>query len=360
MSVEVALYPPQLNTAWPLASDMVSEGDDHIRVTKNVIKTTFPNVAGAINATDVQINYLVGVTSSIQGQIDTKGNKAGQVWTGVHDFSGAASVSVPTLAQATSTTGAASTAFVQNEWATRLPNYTGPITASTTQLNYMVGVTSPVQAQINTKGAIAGQAWSGTHVFPSTTTVGPLTPAIQENLATVTSDVQAQINTKAAKAGDTYSGTHDFSGAMAITVPTPPTGSAGNRAASLDFVNATALSAALPGQVGNAGKFVRTDGSNASWAYPVLTPVPINANTNAVAGNYYIFLSGVTLTLPASPAVGDWLGFASGRSVTGGKVAVNGRPVKGRAPSGGVIDLLSANDAAVIFYANATDGWVQI
>lgn len=358
MSVEAALYPSQLNTAWPLSSDMVSEGDDHVRLLKTVDKTTWGNVAGAVLASHTELNYIVGVTSPLQGQINGKGSITGQTWTGAHVFSG--SIGVPTLAQGTSTTGSASTAFVQNEWATRLPNYTGPINASTTQLNYMVGVTSPVQTQIDSKGAIAGQTWSGPHVFPNTTTVGPLTPTIQGYLATVTSDVQVQVNAKAAKAGDTYSGTHNFTGATAITVPTLTAGSTGNNAASVDFVNATALGGVLPGQSGNAGKFIRTDGSNASWGWPVPTAVPINTNTNAVAGNYYIFLSGVTLTLPASPAVGDWIGFASGRNVTGGRLAVNGQPVKGRAPSGGFIDLLSANDAAVIFYANATDGWVQL
>lgn len=263
MSVETALYPSQLNTAWPLASDMVSEGDDHIRVTKTVIKTTFPNVAGAINATDVQINYLVGVTSSVQNQIDGKGSITGQNWSGPHVFGG--SVAVPTLAQATSTTGAASTAFVQNEWTARLPNYTGPITASTTELNYLIGVSSGVQAQINTKGAIGGQIWSGTHVFPSTTTVGPLTPTIQGYLATATSDIQAQINAKASKSGEIYTGTHNFTGAT-VNVATATTGSAGSAAASLDFVNATALSGVLPGQAGNAGKVITTNGTNASWS----------------------------------------------------------------------------------------------
>jgi hypothetical protein len=37
-------------------------------------------------------------------------------------------------------------------------------------------------------------------------------------------------------------------------------------AASTAFVAATAFSAALPSQTGNAGKFVTTDGTNASWA----------------------------------------------------------------------------------------------
>ncbi|MGE8453307.1 MAG: hypothetical protein ACN6OP_22400, partial [Pseudomonadales bacterium] len=219
MSVEAALYPPQLNTAWPQAVDMVSEGDDHIRVVKTVLKTTFPNVAGAINATDVQINYLVGVTGPIQNQIDGKGAITGQAWSGAHVFSG--SVAVPTLAQATSTTGAASTAFVQNEWATRLPNYTGPITASTAELNRMVGVTS---------------------------------------------GVQAQINAKAAKAGDTYTGTHDFSGATNVTAPTRTTGDATNNVATTAFVSATAFSSALPGQAGNAGRVLTTNGTSASWS----------------------------------------------------------------------------------------------
>lgn len=358
MSVETALYPSQLNTAWPLASDMVSEGDDHIRLLKTVFKTTFPNVAGAISATDVQINFLAGVTSSVQSQIDSKGAKAGQAWTGTHDFSGATAVSVPTLAQATSTTGAASTAFVQNEWATRLPNYTGPITASTTQLNYMVGVTGPVQAQINTKGAIAGQAWSGTHVFPNTTTVGPLTPTIQGYLATVTSDVQAQINGKGAIAGQTWgSGTHDFR-AGTLLAPTRVTGDATENVATTAFVAATALSSALPGQAGNAGKFVTTDGTSASWSYPALTPVVITANTTAAPGNFYIIATaGITLTIPATFVAKDPVGFGMSRGITSANVNWTTNKVKGRTP--GTMQLLSQNDTAVCVFANATDGFME-
>jgi hypothetical protein len=257
---------------------MVSEGDDHIRRIKIVEVTTWPNIAGVVAASHIELNYIVGVTSPLQGQINGKGAITGQTWTGPHVFNGA--IAVPTLAQATSTTGAASTAFVQNEWSTRLPNYTGPITASTTQLNYMVGVTSGVQSQIDSKGGISGQTWTGTHVFPSTTTVGPLTPTIQGYLATVTSDVQAQINTKAAKAGDTYTGTHNFTGATAITVPTLPAGTAGSNAASLDFVNATSFSTALPGQSGNAGKVLSTNGTNAVWTDTLASPLNVPAGAS--------------------------------------------------------------------------------
>lgn len=305
MTVETALYPPQLNTAWPTAADMVSEGDDHIRLNKTVLKTTFPNFGGAVNASHTEANYLVGVTSGIQAQIDAKGAIAGQNWTGAHAFGG--TITVPTLAQATSTTGAASTAFVQNEWATRLPNYTAPITASSVELNHMVGVTSGVQSQINAKGAIAGQNWSGTHVFPSTTTVGSITPTIQGYLSTVTSDAQAQINSKATKAGDTYTGTHNFLSAD-LAVKTQPGGTANNAPASTAFVAAAALSTALPGQTGNAGKFVTTDGSNASWAWPFLKfSVVTGTSVTAVAGNTYSLenAAATTVTLPASPADGD-------------------------------------------------------
>ena len=263
MTIETALYPTQLNATLPPQSDIVREGAGHLRLLKTVVKTTFPNLGGAWNATQTEANYIVGVTSPIQAQINSKGAIAGQTWTGAHVFSGTAAV--PTLAQGTNTTGAASTAFVQAEWATRLPNYTAPITANSTELNHLVGVTSGVQSQINAKGAIAGQTWTGTHSFPNTTTVGPLTPTIQGYLSTATSDVQAQINSKAAKAGDTYIGSHNYTSAT-ITVPTLAAGSSGNSAASVDYANALAFAAALPAQTGNAGKFVKTNGTSASWS----------------------------------------------------------------------------------------------
>lgn len=57
-------------------------------------------------------------------------------------------------------------------------------------------------------------------------------------------------------------------------VPTAPTAAAGTNTtqiATTAFVVGTAFSAALPGQAGNAGKFVTTDGTSASWSYVPLT-----------------------------------------------------------------------------------------
>lgn len=125
MAVETALYPPQLNTSLPQASDMVSEGDDHIRLTKTVIKTTFPNVSGAVSASQTEINYLTGVSSNIQSQINSKGATAGQVWGGTHDFIGAV-LRAQTLAAGSNTAEVATTAFVQAAaFSAALPNQVG-------------------------------------------------------------------------------------------------------------------------------------------------------------------------------------------------------------------------------------------
>lgn len=125
MTVETALYPPQLNTALPTAGDMVSEGDDHIRLTKTVVKTTFPNVAGAVSASHIELSYLAGATASIQNQINAKSNRAGETYSGTHNYSGAA-IKVPTMAPGTNTTDAASTAFVLAQaFSAALPSQSG-------------------------------------------------------------------------------------------------------------------------------------------------------------------------------------------------------------------------------------------
>lgn len=330
MTIETALYPTQLNATLPPQSDIVREGAGHLRLLKTVVKTTFPNLGGAWNATQTEANYIVGVTSPIQAQINSKGAIAGQTWTGSHVFSGTAAV--PTLAQGTNTTGAASTAFVQAEWATRLPNYTAPITASSTELNHLVGVTSGVQSQINAKGAIAGQTWTGTHSFPNTTTVGPLTPAIQGYLSTATSPIQAQINSKAAKAGDTYTGAHDFTGG-ALKAPTLTAGTATTDVATTAFVASAAFSAVLPGQTGNAGKVISTNGTNASWVNPVF-PAPytnIAVNTTAALYGRYRLTAALDLTMPASPADGVWVDVVDTSGTTTARILRNAQSINGLA-----------------------------
>ncbi len=43
MTVETASYISQLNSSYPAVGDPVGEGDDHLRLVKSVLKTSFPS-----------------------------------------------------------------------------------------------------------------------------------------------------------------------------------------------------------------------------------------------------------------------------------------------------------------------------
>lgn len=59
MTVETASYISQLNTSNPAASDNISEGDDHLRLIKSVLKTQFPNLSTtAVTQSSAQMNKL--------------------------------------------------------------------------------------------------------------------------------------------------------------------------------------------------------------------------------------------------------------------------------------------------------------
>ncbi len=105
MAVDSATTIAALNTALPTGADPKSEGDDNFRHIKTVIKAAFPNVAGAVSATDVELSRLAGVTSGVQTQLDAKAGTASPAFSGTP--------TVPTASNGTSTTQAASTAFVQ-------------------------------------------------------------------------------------------------------------------------------------------------------------------------------------------------------------------------------------------------------
>lgn len=126
MTVESATYISQLDPSLPASGDPKSEGDNHLRLTKSVLKAQFPNFGtNAINATAAEVNYLGGVTSGIQTQIDGKGARTGQVWTGAHDFTGA-TITVPTATAGDSSNKPASTAFVAGvAFSSALPGQTG-------------------------------------------------------------------------------------------------------------------------------------------------------------------------------------------------------------------------------------------
>lgn len=118
MALETGTYISDLVATNPIAADPKSAGDDHIRLLKSTIKATFPNVTGAVTPTHTELNYVDGVTSAIQTQLDLKAPLASPILTGVPE--------APTAALGTSNTQIATTAFVAATSLTAsLPGQTG-------------------------------------------------------------------------------------------------------------------------------------------------------------------------------------------------------------------------------------------
>lgn len=74
MGLESASFIADLNPAWPLPTDQVLEGDDHLINLKLCLQAQFPNLgnAVAVNPTAAELNFVVGVTSALQPQLDGK------------------------------------------------------------------------------------------------------------------------------------------------------------------------------------------------------------------------------------------------------------------------------------------------
>lgn len=128
----------------------------------------------------------------------------------------------------------------------QFPNFgTNAITATAAEINYTVGVTSGIQTQLDAKAPVASPTFTGTVTIPSGAVIADYAP----------------LNSPA------LTGTP--------TAPTATTGTSTTQLATTAFVTAAAFVAALPGQTGNAGKFVTTDGTNASWQEITLNDSPL-------------------------------------------------------------------------------------
>ncbi len=64
MGLETGTFIDDLVVTNPLGTDDRSSADDHMRLLKSVLKNSFPQVDGAINATVTELNLLVGLLAS--------------------------------------------------------------------------------------------------------------------------------------------------------------------------------------------------------------------------------------------------------------------------------------------------------
>lgn len=149
-----------------------------------------------------------------------------------------------------------------------LPSTTSIGPVSSTEIGYLDGVTSNLQTQLDGKlgtataastyAPLSGPTFTGTVTLPSTTSIGGVSASEIVYLDGVTSNVQTQLDAKAGLSSPAFTGTP--------TAPTASTGTNTTQVATTAFVQQTAFNNSLPFQSGNAGKYVTTDGTNASWA----------------------------------------------------------------------------------------------
>lgn len=163
MALETGTYISDLVATNPTSTDPKSAGDDHLRLVKSTVKATFPNISGAVTPTHTELNYVGGVTSAIQTQINTKGAIAGQAWTGTHTF--------PTQTAADNSTKAATTAYVEAATAAEAALRTSADNTLqgniTSEAATRLAADNTLQTNINAKADLASPALTGTPTAPT-------------------------------------------------------------------------------------------------------------------------------------------------------------------------------------------------
>ena len=159
MPKETASHINQLVATNPDGADPKTQGDDHIRMIKQVLLTDFPNIAGAVTADHTELSYCDGVTSAIQTQLNAKAPLASPALTGVP--------TVPTAAADTNTTQAASTAFMVGQAGSASPAMNGVATVGTS-LRY--ARQDHVHPTDTSRAPLASPALTGTPTVPTAAT----------------------------------------------------------------------------------------------------------------------------------------------------------------------------------------------
>lgn len=208
-----------------------------------------------ITATNTELNYVDGVTSAIQTQIDAKAPSASPTFTGT----------------------------------VTLPSATSIGTVSSTEIGYLDGVTSAIQTQIDAKAPSASPTFTGTVTLPSDTSVGNVSSTELGYLDGVTSAIQTQINSKAPTANPTFSG----------TVSLPSTTSIGT-------VSSTEL-----GYLDGVTSAIQTQLDNKQASSSYLTTI---AGLDRTDGNF-IVANGTTWVAESGGTVRDSLGVGTSNNV---------------------------------------------
>jgi len=226
MALETGTYINSLNASNPVSTDGLSQADDHLRLIKSTIKSTFANIDGAVTSTEDELNVLDGATATTADLNKLAAVTSSAAELNILDGTTATAADLNKLAAVTAT-------------AAEL-NLMDGVTASTTELNYVDGVTSAIQTQLNAKQAtITGAATTvaSSNLTASRAVVSDANGKISTSAVTstelgyldgVTSSVQTQLGTKAPLASPALTGTP--------TAPTAGSGTNNTQVATTGFV----------------------------------------------------------------------------------------------------------------------------
>lgn len=92
MALESGTYINSLNASNPASTDGLGQADDHLRLIKSTLKATFPNITGAVTATQADLNNIgsipstltdLGISDGSNGQVLTTNGSGGFSFTTV-------------------------------------------------------------------------------------------------------------------------------------------------------------------------------------------------------------------------------------------------------------------------------------
>lgn len=215
MGLESATYISDLNVANPDGADGKSQGDDHLRLIKAVLKATFPNITGVVNATHgslVKHNFAGGAAPTVN-EDSGDGYSEGSIW--INLASAQAYICVDDTAGAAvwkALTGVASgmrLMFMQSS-TTMMTGWTFVVHDS----DYVVGLgnssgdggTNNGVTPSNTGWQISGGTHAHTHTFSDTATTGAPSNTVARDLSSDPYDSASSSHTHSVTVSGTTSG----------------------------------------------------------------------------------------------------------------------------------------------------------
>ena len=163
MPIETSTYINGLVPANPANTDGLSGADDHLRLLKSTITNTFPNITGAVTATQDQLNSMSGFTGTTADLDYGADLRATGVTAAEFGYLSGVTSNIQTQlgSKQDTITGAATTIVSSNLTADKalISDGSGKVSASTVtsaELGYLSGVTSNIQTQLTSAASSGG------------------------------------------------------------------------------------------------------------------------------------------------------------------------------------------------------------